>query len=202
MAVLTGLLAGAFVACFFWTASAEARSSRSRLSMLLDDDSPAASRRILARPLRSDSSEPADALVPSALDVLAACLYSGAPIEQALLAVAGAFGGEVGELLGGVGRRCALGAPAETAWEPALSDPRWCSAARAIVRAHYSGAPLTEVLIRTADERRRELRAEAHTAANRASVRAVLPLGVCFLPAFVLVGIVPVIAGFAGTLWG
>jgi pilus assembly protein TadC len=204
--MLAGLLAGALVACFFWTTSAEARSSRRRLSALLDhpllDDPPVGSRRILARVWRADSSEAADALVPSALDVLAACLYSGAPIEQALLAVAGAFGGEVGGLLGGVGRRCALGAPPETAWEPALSDPRWCNAARSIVRAHYSGAPLTEVLIRTADERRRELRAEAHTAANRASVRAVLPLGVCFLPAFVLVGIVPVIAGFAGTLWG
>jgi pilus assembly protein TadC len=150
----------------------------------------------------SKATQATDALVPSALDVLAACLYSGAPIVQALLAVAAAFGGEIGDLLGGVARRSALGAPPEIAWQSALSDPRWANAARSIVRAHYSGAPLTDVLSRTADERRRELRAIAHAAANKASVRAVLPLGVCFLPAFVLVGIVPVIAGFAGTLWG
>ena len=32
-------------------------------------------------------------------------------------------------------------------------------------------------------------------AARRASVAAVLPLGLCFLPAFVLAGVVPLVAG-------
>ena len=143
----------------------------------------------------------AGALVASALDVLAACLYSGAPLERALHSVAGAFGDPVATVLGAAARQLALGAPPELAWTAALADPRWSPAARAIVRAHYSGAPLTDVLSRTADEQRRELRLAAEAGASRAAVRAVLPLGVCFLPAFVLVGIVPVVAGFAGSLW-
>ena len=141
------------------------------------------------------------ALVASALDVLAACLYSGAPLERALRSVAGAFGEPVATVLGPAARQLALGAPPELAWAAALADPRWSPAARAIVRAHYSGAPLTDVLSRTADEQRRELRLTAEAGASRAAVRAVLPLGVCFLPAFVLVGIVPVVAGFATSLW-
>jgi hypothetical protein len=33
-------------------------------------------------------------------------------------------------------------------------------------------------------------------------VRTVLPLGLCFLPAFILLGIVPVVAGLAGDIFG
>jgi tight adherence protein B len=36
-------------------------------------------------------------------------------------------------------------------------------------------------------------RSSARTAAARLGVRLVLPLGVCYLPAFVLVGLVPVL---------
>jgi len=163
------------------------------------------SRRAFARrrirwPPRSAS--PIDGTVPAALDVLAACLYSGAAVEHALSCVAAAFDGEIADLLSGAARLLALGAPVETAWAAALGDPQWASVARSIVRAHYSGAPLTDVLSRAAAERRRALRAQAQAAASKASVRAVLPLGTCFLPAFALLGVVPVVAGFATALWG
>ena len=156
----------------------------------------------LLRCIRSRRASPVDATVPAALDVLAACLSSGAAVEHALLAVAAAFDGEPGRLLHGAARLLALGAPVESAWSAALDDPQWAPVARSIVRAHHSGAPLTDVLSRAAEERRRALRAQAHAAANKASVRVVLPLGICFLPAFVLVGVVPVVAGFAAALWG
>lgn len=153
-------------------------------------------------PARRRPADESASVVPSVLDVLAACLCAGAPVEQALFVVAQAFDGAAGRLLDGVARQAALGAPAETAWAGALADPDWAGVARSIVRAHYSGAPLADVLSRAADERRRELRVQAEGAASRAAVRAVLPLGICFLPAFILVGVVPVVAGFAGTLWG
>jgi pilus assembly protein TadC len=50
-----------------------------------------------------------------------------------------------------------------------------------------------------ADARRRQ-QAEAHRRAARAGVLAVLPLGACFLPAFVLLGVVPAVVGLAGPL--
>jgi len=139
--------------------------------------------------------------IPAALDLLAACLSAGAAPAHALAAVGEAFDGEAGTVLSAVARLAMLGAPIETAWSGCLSDRRWAPIARAVIRAHYSGAALTDVLVHLADDRRRALRADAQIAAQRAGVKAVLPLGVCFLPAFVLVGVVPVVAGFVHALW-
>jgi Flp pilus assembly protein TadB len=139
--------------------------------------------------------------LPAALDLLAACLAAGAPPERALASVGDAFGGELGQAFVAVARLATLGAPVETAWAQCLADTRLSPVARAVIRAHYSGAALGDVLTRLADDRRRALRSAAEAAAQRAGVRAVLPLGLCFLPAFILVGVVPVVAGFAGTFW-
>jgi len=104
-------------------------------------------------------------------------------------------------MLSAVARLSVLGAPVEAAWANCLSDPRWAPIARAVIRAHHSGAALTDVLVHLADDRRRTLRTDAQAAAERAGIAIVLPLGACFLPAFVLVGVVPVVAGFAHALW-
>lgn len=139
--------------------------------------------------------------VPPALDLLAACLSAGAMLAPALSAVALAFDGPIGMLLADIGRLSSLGAAPEDAWSAALRDQTWAPVARAVIRAHHSGAALTDVLSRTATDLRRELRTQAESAAARASVKAVLPLGLCFLPAFLLIGVVPVVAGFARPLW-
>jgi len=139
--------------------------------------------------------------LPAALDLLAACLAAGAAPAPALAAVGEAFDGEVGDMLSAVARLAMLGAPVETAWSNCLNDPRWAPIARAVIRAHHSGAALTDVLVHLADDRRRALRTDAQAAAERAGIAIVLPLGACFLPAFVLVGVVPVVAGFAHALW-
>ncbi len=139
--------------------------------------------------------------VPAALDVLAACLSAGASLEHALDAVAEAFGGELGRTLAMVAGLSSWGAPIETAWAGCLDQPALAPVARAVIRASYSGATLTDVLTHQATDRRRSLRTSAAAAAQRAGVRAVMPLGLCFLPAFVLAGVVPVVAGFAKMLW-
>ncbi|MFD0891079.1 type II secretion system F family protein, partial [Streptosporangium algeriense] len=61
-----------------------------------------------------------------------------------------------------------------------------------------SGAPVADILTRLADDARQEARSAASAAALRVGVQAVAPLGLCFLPAFVCLGIVPVVAGLAG----
>ena len=139
--------------------------------------------------------------LPAALDLLAACLAAGATPAHALAAVGEAFDGDVGGVLSAVARQAMLGAPVETAWSICIDDPRWAPVARAVIRAHHSGAALTDVLVHLADDRRRALRTDAQAAAERAGIAIVLPLGACFLPAFVLVGVVPVVAGFAHALW-
>ena len=44
--------------------------------------------------------------------------------------------------------------------------------------------------------------ADAEDAARRVGVRAAVPLGLCLLPAFLLIGIVPVVAGLVADLAG
>ncbi|MFZ7087078.1 hypothetical protein [Curtobacterium sp. RRHDQ10] len=63
------------------------------------------------------------------------------------------------------------------------------------------GIPAASLLRSAADDLRRDEAAEHVAEAERLGVRLVLPLGVCLLPAFVLVGIVPVVAGiFSSTV--
>lgn len=150
------------------------------------------------------SSVPSDALLadaPLAFDLLAACIAAGATPEAALTSVAHAVDGPLGRLLGTVARAALLGCPAEQAWAPLMESavPALLrEAAAGFVRAQRSGAALSPALATIAAEQRRARRVTAQAAARRAGVLAVGPLGVCFLPAFVLVGVVPLVAGLIG----
>lgn len=150
---------------------------------------------------RSGQPATSAASVASAIDLLAACMSAGALLEQALDHVASACDEPLTSLLASVGSRLRMGASVQAAWADALADCALAPAARAVVRAHESGAPVADALCHVAFDLRRSVRSEAETAARKAGVRAVVPLGVCFLPAFVLVGVVPVVAGFAKALW-
>jgi pilus assembly protein TadC len=130
----------------------------------------------------SDDAEVAREL-PLALDLLAACLVGGAPTADAVRAVAAA-------LTGPCGVRLALGEGPGPAG----------AAARALSRAADGGAPVAGAVLRVAADARREAGARAERAARRAGVLAVGPLGLCFLPAFLLLGVMPAIVGLAGPL--
>lgn len=75
-------------------------------------------------------------------------------------------------------------------------------AARALSRAADGGAPVAAAVARLAAEARLDARARGEQAARRVGVVAVAPLGLCFLPAFVLLGVVPVVVGLAAPLLG
>ena len=177
---------------------------RPRLGRLpaMTQDVPTTEVRPVPRPSAKTASTAGE--IPAALDLLAACLSAGAAPTQAMAAVGRCFDGEVGGVLSSVASLSALAASPEVAWSTAIETAgheQWTPVARAIIRAHHSGAALTDVLVHLADDRRRWVRSNARAAAERAGVKAVLPLGLCFLPAFVLIGVVPVVAGFATTLW-
>ncbi|GAB2929286.1 hypothetical protein GCM10027280_15990 [Micromonospora polyrhachis] len=159
------------------------------LERLLRRFEPAAVR---ARRLR----EAAD--LPLAADLLAAALRAGAPVDRAVLAVAEALAGPLGERLARVGRTMLLGGGPEEAWShlaPVAGADRLTAAA---VRSAASGAALAGALARLADDLRADRAVAAEAAARRAGVLIVLPLGLCFLPAFVLAGLVPVIVAVLG----
>ena len=125
------------------------------------------------------------------LELVAAALRSGAAVPRALLACADALGGADGVALTAVAAALRLGAPWGQAW--AGVPPRLDVVGRALRPAWEEGAAPGDALRAAGDALRRERRDAARVAAARLGVRLVLPLGTCFLPAFVLVGLAPVL---------
>ena len=141
--------------------------------------------------------------LPLALDLLAACLAGGAALPEAVRAVAAAVPGPCGTRLGAVCAALDVGSSAADAWQGlvvGVEDELAASAVRTLVRADTGGTPVAEAVGRLAHEARETARARGQEAAERAGVLAVGPLGLCFLPAFVLLGVVPVVAGLVGPL--
>ncbi|MEU7865412.1 type II secretion system F family protein [Dactylosporangium sp. NPDC049140] len=132
--------------------------------------------------------------LPFAADLLAAALRAGAPPDRAALAVGEVLGGPVGERLVRTGRALRLGAAPESAWGHLADLPGGARFARAATRSAEHGLALTRTLDRQASDLRVARAAAASAAVRRVGVLAVLPVAVCFLPAFVLVGVVPVLA--------
>ncbi|MEU8377925.1 type II secretion system F family protein [Streptosporangium sp. NPDC048865] len=136
--------------------------------------------------------------LPLAADLMVACLRAGQPITGAIDVTVEAIGGPLGERLAWVSGQLRLGAAPESAWQALASERSLAPLSRAMGRAALSGAPVADVLSRLSDDSRRAARAASSAAAQRVGVQAVAPLGLCFLPAFVFLGIIPVVAGLAG----
>lgn len=139
-----------------------------------------------------------EADLPYAADLLAAALRAGARPESAAAAVGAAIGGPLGERLLRVEHALRLGAPSAEAWACLGDSPAAVALGRVAVRSEHSGAAFADALRRQADDLRAARAAAADAAGRRAAVLIVLPLGLCFLPAFVLAGLVPVIVAVLG----
>jgi pilus assembly protein TadC len=115
-----------------------------------------------------------------------------------VLGVADALDGPISHRLDRVGRSLRLGATPAEAWQH-LADlgpaRRLITAAQ---RSAASGAALAGALHRCADDLRTDAAVARQAGAQRAGVLIVLPLGLCFLPAFVLAGLVPVVLAVLG----
>lgn len=166
------------------------------------------------------------------LAMLGAACRTGAALPRALGAVGAAIGGEDGELLARAGRALVLGASWSDAWAGPTAGgrgvvgrtvhgpsrrgrrpggrssgggsatERWEVVRDALAPTWERGAPPGPALAAAADAERRDARTRAATSAGRLGVRLVLPLGTCYLPAFVLVGLVPVLVSYGTGLLG
>jgi pilus assembly protein TadC len=136
----------------------------------------------------------ADDSLPLVLDLMAAALRSGRSPAEALWAVAPVTPAH-GDRLRRVADLLHLGATPADAWAVVPRDGPLGSVARLAVRSGTSGIRFAAVLEREAAESRATAHAGRIAAAHRAGVRVLAPLGACFLPAFVCLGIVPVIVG-------
>ncbi|WP_228717488.1 type II secretion system F family protein [Allosaccharopolyspora coralli] len=133
-------------------------------------------------------------------DLLAATLRAGLALPATLHAVAEELRGPPARLLRETARATALGADAATAWEPALAHPDTAELARAAKRTARSGGGLAEAAAGSAQRARAAAGEHAHTRVQRASVWVAAPLGLCFLPAFLCLGVLPVVVGMVAKL--
>ncbi|MFY1618904.1 type II secretion system F family protein [Micromonospora sp. WMMD736] len=136
--------------------------------------------------------------LPLAADLLAAAMRAGAPVDRSVLAVADALDGPLATRLARVGRTLLLGGGPAEAWSALDGVPGADRMAAAAFRSANSGAALAGALTRLADDLRADRATAAEASARRAGVLIVLPLGLCFLPAFILAGLVPVIVAVLG----
>jgi len=137
---------------------------------------------------------------PLVADLLAATLASGASVRDAVQAVADAVGDPARAALHPVVAALDLGAGSADAWSLASDEHAFEPIVESIVRATESGAPLSASLASVADDLRRDRRRTVDVAARAAGVRAVAPLAACFLPAFLLLGVVPVVVSLASAV--
>ncbi len=138
--------------------------------------------------------------LPTGVDLLACCLSAGAAPASALVSVSGALGGPMAEELMSVHHRLALGVDPVEVWRSLAAHPQLGPLGRAVGRAHHTGAPIGPAVHRLAAELRDRARADVENRARGIEVRATAPLGLCLLPAFVLLGVVPMVAGVFGSM--
>ncbi|WP_354641341.1 type II secretion system F family protein [Kitasatospora camelliae] len=134
--------------------------------------------------------------LPLTADLLAACLGSVPSPAVAAAAVAQSVGSPMRERLAAVAAQLSLGAAPEACWEGlAEGCPPLAPLARCLVRTSLGGAPPSAALTGLGHAQRATASRAAHARVRRAGVLATAPLGLCFLPAFVLIGVVPVVVG-------
>jgi pilus assembly protein TadC len=89
----------------------------------------------------------------------------------------------------------ALGADADTAWRVADVEKDLAPLAAAARRSAVGGTTLADAVREHGRQLREEARHEASRSAGRAGVAMTAPLGACFLPAFLCLGLAPVVLG-------
>jgi Flp pilus assembly protein TadB len=169
---VVGLVAGVVAAVLAW-------------NVLGRTESPAARRR--REELERD--------LPIAVHLLGACLDAGAATSGALEAVADSLPGAVADELRLVRHRLSLGVDPLVVWRELAAHPQLRPLGRAMARAHQSGASVRDTIAGLATELTAQSRAGTDALARSVEVRAAAPLGACFLPAFLLLGVVPMVAG-------
>jgi pilus assembly protein TadC len=128
------------------------------------------------------------------LELVAAMLDAGSGIGRSLDLVAAAASAQYRESLRPVVSALAIGADWETAWRSsAVRLPEILELRDALGFAALTGAPSSAILYAQAARLRRETFRAAEKRAASLGVKLVVPLGLCSLPAFICLGVVPVL---------
>lgn len=141
-------------------------------------------------------------LVPQVCELMAVCLEAGRPPRVAVRLVASVVAEPASTVLGEVVHRIDLGVDEAKTWSELKDVPGYGDIGRDLARSVRSGVGMADLLRQHAREARDRSAAAAVARARTAGVRSVVPLMLCFLPAFLLLGIVPLFGAFAAGLMG
>jgi pilus assembly protein TadC len=132
------------------------------------------------------------------------CLSAGLTVPEAAAATAAFAPPALRVILQRAADLLRLGADPEDAWQGRDDDSgKSCTAlTRLARRSAASGSALAAGVAELAEQERQDVAHSAAAAAERAGVLIAGPLGLCFLPAFICLGVVPVVAGLAGDVFG
>jgi len=135
--------------------------------------------------------------LPHLVDLLAGALESGLSVSGALDVVTAGLPGAAADRLAPAVARLRLGVPATEVWLELSADPALAPLGRALARAHESGSSVADAARRLADDLTESAHLEVEERARAVGVRAAVPLGACLLPAFLVLGVVPLVVGAA-----
>lgn len=138
--------------------------------------------------------------LPHLVGLLVGPLRAGSATEEALALVCTALPGPAADRFDDVRRRLRWGTEPVVVWDDLATDPELGALGRTLSRAHESGASVADAIEGLADELARAGRSDAEDQARQVGVRASVPLGLCLLPAFLLLGIVPMVAGLLASI--
>jgi Flp pilus assembly protein TadB len=143
-----------------------------------------------------------EAKLPHVVDLMSAALAAGGSPAWAMKQIAAVVEQPMREELDGFVARLRLGSDPAEIWRAMARHRELAPLGRALVRATESGASVADALARLATDQRARRRADVEALARSIEVKTSAPLGVCLLPAFVLVGIVPMVAGSFEAIFG
>ncbi|MDO4252343.1 MAG: type II secretion system F family protein [Rothia sp. (in: high G+C Gram-positive bacteria)] len=136
------------------------------------------------------------------LDLFSAQLQAGLGLIACLENLALVDGGRFGPEFSCVAARLRAGASWDQAWQLGELAAELIPVRDAVGFMLDTGAPAANFLGILAQRQRRNEYRQAEKAAARLSVKLVLPLGLCSLPAFICLGVIPVLLGLIPGIMG
>lgn len=142
------------------------------------------------------------AQLPDAIELISVCLSAGSPLPVAVEHVAAVSAEPTKGFLSEVAAQLRIGRNGDVVWRELADDPTWGPVARDLARSVAAGTAVVETLQIHAVEARKRATEQRLKAARSVGVKSVLPLMACFLPAFVLVSVVPILASLFDQMFG
>ena len=139
--------------------------------------------------------------LPVALALIATVVKSGRSTESAFVLVSQHLGDPLASALQQIAAKLERAPEPAQVWR-SLESSFLGKVARTFDRSAESGSGVVATVTLAATDVRKARAETKRLAASRVAVKTAAPLGLCFMPAFLLVGIVPMVLGISSGIFG